>query len=238
MPATTRGRAIGCVASLAKVTVAIVLALSFVGCDSTSAAQNRFVMAADPGSRYGLEYVRDRETRKWVHIHCELRVPVARALPQATPVDEYPLHFTKFMSGAMGTAGISPNDYVVREDHRVWLYRELADDATLAGKAAVGVQAVWPDSTPARHEPMEVLAVPALGSMKPYVWSHWAAAKEIRAGQFAGWEKTNDRASAESAVPEFPFEMRCHPVLSDVTYVPSPEKDPNIAMPDPTSAGR
>jgi len=194
-------------------------------------------MAADPGSRYGFEYARDRESNQWVHLHCELRVPTARELPAARANEGEPIQFTRFMPGAMATAGISAAEFDVRGNYRVWLYRGVADDADFAGRSGIGVQAIWPDSAArTRHESMEVLPIPALNSMRPYVWSSWAPAKEFRPGQFAGWEKTSELASAASAPPEFPFELRCRPVLSDVVYVSTREMDPNIAMPDPAVA--
>jgi hypothetical protein len=220
--------------------IATGLLLAAAACAGHSQAHGAFVMAVDSGSRYSFRYVRHVESKKWVHLHCELRVASARALPEPTALPDVGelVHFTRFMPGAMATAGISTTDFQTRDAYRVWLYRGVADEADLGGNSSIGVQIAWPTTSPGqvRRESMEVIKIPALSVMTPYVWSSWQAAQEFRPGEFADWEKTSQRASADADVTENPFEMRCRPVLTDAIFVPAREQDSNILMADPSAA--
>jgi hypothetical protein len=229
--------------SLKPVLTSIVAGLLLVvsACAEHSKASGAFVMAVDPGSRYAFRYVRHVGSRKWVHLHCELRVATTRALPEPTALPDVGelVHFTRFMPGAMATAGISTSDFQTRDAYRVWLYRGVADEADLEGNSSIGVQIGWPtdQAGQVRREPMEVIRIPAMSLLTPYVWSSWQVAQEFRPGEFADWEKANHHVgSSDTTETENAFEMRCRPVLTDAIFVPAREEDANILVADPSAA--
>ena len=85
-------------------------------------------------------------------------------------------------------------------------------------------------------EPLESFSLPALNTMRPYVWTEWQRADEIRTGGFANWEKTNERESETAMAPEHPYELRCRPVLTEHLYIPIEAEDPNVGRPDPSGS--
>jgi hypothetical protein len=201
-------------------------------------ARERFVMATDQASRYSFRYVQDRETKLWVHLHCEIRVPVARKLPDPITSSETGdlLHFTEFGSGTMGSAGVDKNEQEIRDGYRVWLYRVTTGEDHYKGHAGFGISVTWPDpGKETRYEPSENFNLPALNSMTPYVWTPWRKADEVRGGAFADWERVQGRPASDpaQAAPE-PFEMRCRPVLSDALFIPIVAEDANVRKPDPS----
>lgn len=153
-------------------------------------ARGGYEIAVDAGSRYNFRYVRDRQSGLWVHLHCELRVPQARELPEPLSTRESGdrISFTRYRPGSMGSAGIAPKEFKLRDGHRVWLWRELAGEADFAGKASLGAQISWPVNPrkPPRFEAAEIFPLPAIPTLTPYAWSPWRRAGDLRAGQFAG----------------------------------------------------
>jgi hypothetical protein len=212
---------------------------------------SRYALKVHPGSRYGFEYVMDRQSRLWVHLHCELRVAEARPLPELLHSEEHGdlLSFTYFTPRSMGSAGIVPTENVLRDGHRTWLWRVPAGRDEFEGNSGLSVQARWPPETqgPAGFDTMEVFHLPRLEGLVPYVWSPWRVADELRGGLFAGWEKLQGdgaRTSPEgtplpperASAPPFPYELRCRTVLADYVYVPIEAEDPNVRRPDPSAA--
>ncbi|MFN7954310.1 MAG: hypothetical protein U0610_21470 [bacterium] len=209
------------------------------GC--STAPRGPYRVAVDPASRYSFRYVQERKSGKWVHLHCELKVAAARALPEplSTPETGDRISFTRFNPGSMGTAGIVPGEFEMRGDERVWLYREVAREADLAGEAALSVQIVWPEAEPGppRREASELFHIPSIATFEPYVWSPWRGPDEVRGGDMPDWERVHGIAGAPAPPIEHPFALRCRTVLSDVVYVPTVADDPNASRPDPSGGG-
>jgi hypothetical protein len=126
------------------------LLLATLAAGGGAQARDRFVMATDHSSRYGFRYVQDRETGLWVHLHCEIRVPLTRKLPDPITSHETGdlLHFTEFGSGTMGSAGVDKNEQEIRDGYRVWLYRVTTGEDHYKG--APGSGSARPGPTPAR----------------------------------------------------------------------------------------
>lgn len=204
-------------------------------------ARKHYAMARDPASSHGARYVQHRPTRQWVHLHCELRAPLQRALPDPISTDESgDLMSTTYFTGAtMGSGDVTPRRWTVLDGHRVWRMRRVARGADLDDSSSFGVQLSFADGRDAegalrlRREPMEVFALPSLGTLTLYEWSAWARADEIRAAEFAGWEKLEGRPPDAATPPQHAFQLRCRTVLSDVVYVAGEEEDANLARPDP-----
>ena len=210
-----------------------------VACDSIG-ARERLVMATDQASRYSFRYIQDRETKLWVHLHCEIRVPAARKLPDPITSSETGdlLHFTEFGNGTMGSAGVDKNEQELRDGYRVWLYRSTPGEEQYKGTAGFGIQVTWPNpGTETRYEPLETFKLPAVRGTTPYVWTPWRKADEVSGGAFADWEKVQGQASEPKPAAPEPFEMRCRAVLSDALFVPIRAEDENVDKPDP-SAGK
>ena len=206
-------------------------------CDAFG-ARDRLVLASDPGSRYDFRYVQDRQTGLWVHQHCEIRVPVARELPDPISTSETGdlLSFTEFSSMSMGSAGVDKTQFKQRDGYKVWLWRDIPGEDDYKGRAGFGVQVKWPNPQGGewRTDPMEHFDLPPVRSMTPYVWTPWRRADKISGGVFAGWERVQGMAPSEPIpnVPH-PFEMRCRAVLFDGLFVPVEAEDPNVTKPDP-----
>ena len=221
---------------------AILAGLALLGACDLLEARERLVVATDPASRYSFRYVMDRETKRWVHLHCEIRVPVARKLPDPITSSETGdlLSFTEFGEGSMGSAGVDKTEFVVRDGYKVWLWREVAGETMYKGKEGFGVSVKWPqgEGEPWRNEAMEDFDLPAVKSMTPYVWTPWRHADRISGGAFADWERVQGMEASEP-IPgvEHPFEIRCRAVLAEALYVPIQSEDTNVTKPDP-SAGK
>ena len=200
-------------------------------------ARERLVMATDRASRYGFRYIQDRETGQWVHLHCEVRVPATRRLPEPITSHETGdlLHFTEFGDGTMGSAGVDKNEQELRDGYRVWLYRATPGQEHYKGTAGFGIQVTWPNpGTETRYEPLETFRLPAVRGMTPYVWTPWRKADEVSGGAFADWEKVHGRDPSEpKPAASEPFEMRCRAVLSEALYIPVRAEDANATKPDP-----
>ena len=202
-------------------------------------ARDRLVLSTDPASRYDFKYVLDRQTKLWVHRHCEIRVPTARVLPDplSTPETGDLLHFTEFSSISMGSAGVDKTEYRVRDGHKVWLWRDIPGEDEYKGRGGFGIQAEWPNpGGVSRHDPLEHFDLPAVKSMTPYVWTPWRKADRISGGVFADWERVHGMEPSEP-IPgvEHPFEMRCRAVVFDGLFIPVEAEDPNVTRPDPSA---
>lgn len=205
-------------------------------------ARSRYQLARDPASSHGARYVRDRASGDWVHLHCELRVPLARTLPDPISTDTHGdlMTVTRFTAATMGSADLSPRQSRRQDGYRIWRLRRVAGAEELGGRSSLGVQLAFDDARDAqglavlRREPMEIFALPLLDTLAPYQWSRWRTAEERRSAPFAGWEKLDGRApDAMASASAPPFELRCRTVLSDVVYIAIEEEDPNLARPDP-----
>jgi hypothetical protein len=193
--------------------------LLLAACSEPSA---RYRMARDPGSRHAFEYVRDRETGRWVIRACELRVSRARPLPEPLSDDAHgdKLGVSIFRPGSVESGLLLSLDFEERDGYRVWRGADVPDEDDLAGEVAFGVQVEWPrDGEETRYEPLEVIPLPPLGEVPPGEWSPWLRAGHLREGAFGWWEETHGRDAATLAPPEHPFEVRCRLALKEVPGV-------------------
>lgn len=186
-------------------------------------------------SRYqplpGHPWLQDRETGRYPHAHCQLRVSIERSLPEpitSTATGDL-LSKTYLTAVTMESADIVLTDVIVADGWRTWLWRDLPDAARLQGRGRLAVTVRWPqpDAT-LRSEPTEIFALPALEAHPPWRWSPWQRAQQIRNGEHAAYEALENAPAAAVTPPAQPFEVRCRTVLSEELTVPGAFEDRNI----------
>ncbi len=188
--------------------------------------------AAGPSSRYVAEhfrttrtnfvYVRDRVTGNWVNRHCELRVPVARDLPDPLMTDERGslLSVQLFEPESVRTGGLQSVTFEVRDQFRVWAIDDVLGQADVEGRTSYGVQVAWPDSgQPTRHDALELFHLPRLGNEAPDTWSPWVVASATREGAFGWWSEAQGTPPEPPQPIAHPFELRCQVVATDTPGV-------------------
>lgn len=185
-------------------------------------------------SRYrpmpGHPWLEDRETGRYPHAHCELRVALARRLPEplTSPDTGDLLEKTVITATTRESADIVLTDVVVADGWRTWLWRDLPDASRLGGKSRLAIAVRWPKPDGSRErEPTEFFALPALDAHPPWHWSPWQRAVQVRQGEHVLFESAT--ATAALPLPEHPFELRCRTVLSEELAVPAADQDPTIA---------
>jgi hypothetical protein len=186
-------------------------------------------------SRYrplpGHPWLQDRETGRYPHAHCELRVPVERPLPDPiSRADTGDLLSTTYLTGmTMESAGINLSEIRIADGWRVWLWRDLPDIARLRSDTRLAIAVNWPQADGGlRNEPSEVFVLPALDAHPPYRWSPWRPAAQIRDGDHAAFDTLNNAPATPVPAPAHPFELRCRTVLSEELAVPAAADDPEI----------
>jgi hypothetical protein len=213
-------------------------ALLWIAACAEGASRDHYFLTPDPASRQRWPYVMERKSLQWVHLHCELRVPLERTFPDpVTTPESGDLMSTQYMTPqTMQTGDVVPAEFKLRDGYRVWLSRSLAHAEDLKGTSSLGVRISYPSGEPGplRSDPMEIFHLPPLPQLTPYVWSPWHKADEVRSTFFAGWEKLHGMPPDEQTALAHPFELRCRPVLSDSLYVPVEAEDANVAKPDPS----
>jgi hypothetical protein len=178
-----------------------------VTCSDPATESGRYRMARDPGSRYGFEYVRDRETGKWVNRECELRVSAARPLPEPLQDEAHGsrLGVSIFRSMSVESGLLLSIDFQLRDGYRVWPGAVVLDEDDLAGRVAYGIQVEWPEEgQETRYDPLEVIAMPPLGDTPPGEWSPFVRAGHLREGAFGWWEEVHGKDAPRLAPPSIP----------------------------------
>jgi hypothetical protein len=211
------------------------LATLAAACGGTDAveARERYI-AVEGGNR-----LMDRASKQYVLVHCEIRVPLARALPDPISSSETGdrLSAQYLTSVTMETAGFDKHDQRIADGWRTWLWRDTPDLAWARGTGRLAIASRWNDDEPLHGEPTEIFNLPKLDAYPPWVWSPWRRADALRAGDFAVYDALQDRGTeAALAPPEHPFEVRCRVVLSDSPVVPGAADDPAIDRPEPDAA--
>lgn len=197
----------------------VAIALALAGCVGNTTA-GRYTMATDPASRYSFRYVRDSETRLWVHRECEARVSTKRKLPDSTTADGDRLHSQRFEPETVASGDLVPDQFETHDNFRIWRFRHLPSEADLQSRSAWGIQIEWPkEGEPSDWEPMEMFAFPPMATMVPEQWSEWTTATAQREGAFGWWEEVHGAPREESKPVEYPFELRCRLLLKDHLYV-------------------
>lgn len=179
----------------------------------------------DPGSRLSARYAMEGATGRWVQRQTEVRVALARRLPNPLSDGEHGdmLHSTKFAPGSAGTGDLSPTRFTVRDGHRVWRFVSVIDEAALEGRTALGISVRWPrKGAPTESDPMEVFPYPPLGAQAPGEWTPWVTAASQRSGEFGWWEEVHEQPAEPAKPMAQPFELRWR-----VIYAENP-----VAVPD------
>jgi hypothetical protein len=197
----------------------VVLLAALLSVQCATSPRGRYVMATDPGSRYGFQYVRDRTTGRWVHREFEIRVDLERTLPELLKDADIGNRFSVqlFRPETAQTGGLFSAVPVAQDGFRVWRGADVIDKADLVGKAAYGVSVSWPE--PGREtkvEPMEVFSLPPLDDTAPEEWSAWATAATLRAGAFGWWDQTAGNPVTPAPAPDHPFELRWRLVYAEI----------------------
>jgi hypothetical protein len=192
-----------------------------VGC-SGGGPSSRYVAEHFRTTRTNFVYVRDHVTGQWVNRHCELRVPVARPLPDPLMTDEHGdlLSVQLFKPESVQTAGLRSVSFDVRDEFRVWTIDDVLGPADVEGRTSYGVQVAWPETGQStRHDPLELFHLPRLGSEPPDTWSPWVVASSTREGAFGWWSEVQGAPPAPPQPIAYPFELRCQVVATDTPGV-------------------
>lgn len=223
----SRPRSRGLHAALSTLVAAIVAAC---GGGGTAEARERYIEV--DGGRWMMA----RASKQYALVHCEIRVPLARALPDPISSSETGDRMSAqyLTSVTMETAGFDKHDQRIADGWRTWLWRDTPDRTWARGGGRLAIALAWRADEPRHGEPTEILNLPRLDAYPPWVWSPWQRADALRAGDFAVFNALQDRGTdAALALPEHPFELRCRVVLSDSPVVPGAADDPAIGRPEP-----
>ena len=196
--------------------------LAIVVACSAPGPSSRYVAEHFRTTRTNFVYVRDHVTGNWMNRHCELRAPVARALPDPLVTDEHGslLSVQLFEPESVQTAGLRSVTFDVRDDFRVWVIDDVLGQADVDGRTSYGVQVEWPEpGGPTRHDPLELFHLPRLGNEPPDTWSPWVVASSTREGAFGWWNEVQGAPPAPPQPIAHPFELRCQVVATDTPGV-------------------
>jgi hypothetical protein len=202
---------------LALGTLFLAAALGETGC--AGVPPGRYVAAADPGSRYRFQFVRDRETGQWVHREFEIRVGLERQLPPLRVASEIGNSFSVqlFRPGSVGSGGIFSAIPAEEGGYRIWRGADVVGPDDLRGRVAYGVSVAFPDpGHETQHDPLELFQLPPLGDAAPGEWSPWTTAGVLRAGAFGWWEEANGVQPTPQPPPAHPFEFRWRLVFAEI----------------------
>lgn len=200
----------------------IVASLLAAGGCLLGAPRGRYHMVVDPASRYGFAHVQDRTTGLWVVRECEVRVRQDRPLPNPLSDSEHgdQLHSTRFTPETAQTGSMSPTKYSIQDGYRIWRFRDLAEETSLQGHDAFGVQIEWrKPSGPSDWDDMEIFTLPPFGTLPPEVWSEWTQGTIRRDGAFAWWDEVHGNEPSARPDVRYPFELRWRLLLSDHLYI-------------------
>lgn len=190
-----------------------------VGLSCAEKTPGRYEVARDPASRYGFTYARDKETGRWVNRECELRVSVRRVLPD--PLTDA-AHGDRISVQRLGpetaqSAGFMGSEPTLEGDYRTWRTTDAAGKEEVQGRSAYSIAVAWPvEGQETKYDPAEIIPLPPLGNAAPGEWSEWLSASTIREGGFGWWEELHGVPADSLPRPEFPFEVRCRAVFTDV----------------------
>jgi len=213
-PRGARARLGRCVRTAAALTMAV--ACSHGGSSSRYAAEHFRT------TRTNFVFVRDRVTGSWVNRHCELRVPVARELPEPLMTDEHGtlLSVQLFDPESVRSAGLRSVEFTIDDGFRVWIIDDVLHEADVEGHTSYGVQVAWPSAGEStRYDALELFHLPRLGSEPPDTWSPWVVASATREGAFGWWDEAQGAPPAPPQPIAHPFELRCQVVATDTPGV-------------------
>ena len=187
-----------------------------------SAQRGRYAAEHFQTTRTNFIYVRDRLTKNWVNRQCELRVPVARELPDPLETSESGtlLSVQLMQPGTAQSGGLRSAKFAIRDGFRVWNIEDVLHESDVEGHTSYQVQVSWPrPGAEAKYDRAEIFHLPMLGDQAPNTWGPWVTADKTREGALAWWSETTG-APPESPQPiAHPFELRCQIVFTDTPGV-------------------
>jgi hypothetical protein len=192
-----------------------------VGC-SAGTPSGRYVAQHFRTTRTNFVYVRDRVSGSWMNRHCELRVSVARKLPDPLMTDEHGTLLSVELHDpeSVRTGGLQSVDFVVRDGFRVWVIDDVLEEADVEGLTSYGVQVAWPNpGQTTRYDLLELFHLPRLGNEPPETFGPWVVASSTRAGAFGWWNEAQGAPPEPPQPIEHPFELRCQVVATDTPGV-------------------
>lgn len=201
---------------------AVVTASAILAACSVSAGRDRYAAEHFRTTRTNFVYVRDRVTKNWVNRRCELRVDVARPLPDPlqTNEDGTRLSVQLLRPESAETGGLNSVAFQVRDGKRVWVIDDVLHEDDVNGKTGYQVQVQWPKpGAETKYDPAEIFYLPRLGDQEPNTWGPWVTANKTRAGALAWWSETTGQPPEPPQRIEHPFELRCEIVFTDTPGV-------------------
>jgi hypothetical protein len=187
-----------------------------------SAQRGRYAAEHFRTTRTNFVFVRDRVTKNWVNRRCELRVPIARELPDplSTPDSGDLMSVQLLQPGTAQTGGLDSVKFETREGYRLWKIEDVLHEADVDGRSSYLVQISWPrKGSETKYDPSEIFHLPMLGDQPPNEWGPWVTADKTREGAFAWWSETNDKPPEPTQKIANPFELRCEIVFTDTPGV-------------------
>jgi hypothetical protein len=195
-------------------------AIVFAAC--ATAPPSRYVAEHFRTTRTNFVFVRDTVTGNWVNRRCELRVAVARVIPDTLRTEESGdlMSVQYYQPGSVGTAGLRSIAFETREGYRVWSLEDVLNEDDVAARTSYSVQIAWPQRGEAtRHDPMELFHLPGPGAMPPNTWGPWVTASATREGAFAWWDEARGKPPEPPEPIAHPFALRCQIVFTDTPGV-------------------
>ena len=189
---------------------------------SCSAQHGRYAAEHYMTTRTNFVYVRDTVTKKWVNRRCELRVPVARHLPEPLQTNDSGtlLSVQLLQPGTAESGGLQSVDFQTRDGFRVWTIEDVLHEADVKGHSAYSVQVAWPHPGLAtKYDPAEIFHLPMLGDQPPESWGPWVTADKTREGAMAWWSETTGQRPEPAQQIDNPFELRCEIVFTETPGV-------------------
>jgi len=187
-----------------------------------SAQRGRYAAESFQTTRHTSVYVRDRVTKNWVNRRCELRAPVARALPDplSTPESGDLMSVQLLQPGTARSGGLESVTFETRGNYRVWSIQEVLRDPDVEGRSSYLVQITWPRTgSETRYDPTEIFHLPTLGDQPPNEWGPWVTADKTREGAMTWWSETQGKPPEPQTPIANPFELRCEIVFTDTPGV-------------------
>jgi len=202
--------------------VTTILGFALLGACSAPGRRSRYVAEHFRTTRTNFVYVRDRVSGHWMNRHCELRVPIVRALPVPLQTDENGSLLSVQLLGpeTAQTGGLRSVEFQVREGFRVWTIDDVLGPDDVQGRTSYGVQVAWPrPGETTWHDPLELFHLPRLGDEPPDTWGPWVVASATREGAFGWWSEVQGAPPEPPQPIAHPFELRCQLVATDTPGV-------------------
>jgi hypothetical protein len=171
----------------------------------------------------GFLYLFHEPSGHWVGRECQIRVPLARALPEPLAPEQQSVGLELRLFGGKSVESLSPLGGVRNEQRfeiwRWWWLSMPVGDLDLAHPQRLGVQLRWPNQAdPTAAEAMEIFVLPPIDESPPEVWSAWRGPDHWRTGSEAWYDEIHSRGPVQkiSRRSEYPFEIRCRAGLWEV----------------------